>query len=284
MAYFDLAELELVQDRPGEAMKHGEHGGAIAEQLDDDGLRASAIAIVGAAQATSLPEESAARIEEALVLAARSGVSDSEIARFHVHSTHAKMQMLALEKALEAARRGIAFCSAHDLDVWRDFLLGSKAQIELWLGRWDEAERSIHPVLLNEGVGLLARNPAMRVLASLQIRRGDSAEDAMAELDHHMSTGREWSRFASYVLVRAEQAWLSGSRIDEVMSLIGECLAESRGHESPYLIDRLKFWRRRLSGGQGNAPSKRCWSMTPAGATRRQPGPGSRCRSSTRSR
>ena len=145
---------------------------------------------------------------------------------------------------------GIEYCSEHDLESWRPFLIAMRAQLELDQGRWSDAADSAALVL--GGVTIERRTgkglgPAtvytLAVLGRVRARRGDP--DPWAPLDEALALAepsRELVRLHPVAAARAEAAWLEG-RAELVPEATDAAFELAQRLRDGWSIGELAYWR-----------------------------------------
>jgi hypothetical protein len=124
-------------------------------------------------------------------------------------------------------------------------LLAYKSRIRLDQGRWSEAVELTQQVLRDPRT-MLARVPALDVLALVRARRGDPdcwtpADEALALAE---PTG-ELQHMAPVAAARAELAWLTGqpAAVDEMTQAVLDLAIERR---ASWVVGELECWRWRV--------------------------------------
>lgn len=249
LAYANLAHLAMLAEHGAEAVRWSERAIPIAEALGRDDILATLLNNHGTAIQYAEPDRGLDLLDRAISLGVKSG-SQEHVARAFTNKGWVLMQGRRLEEALATLREGIAYCVERDLDTWRDYMTGGHALALTKMGRWDEAEAAAAPVAADPHNTHLMRNPAVRALALLRIRRGDPGADALIEeLRAHMAKGREAPRFIGMALIVAERAWTAGDAPGEALSLLDEAAALARVDGCPWDRAALWFWRDKLQGG-----------------------------------
>ena len=135
---------------------------------------------------------------------------------------------------------GLAYCEGIDFDVYRYYLLGWQAKLQLAAGRWSEAAQTAE-ICLAEPCPF-ARIHALVALGLVRARRGDP--DPWTPLDEALELAqprRELQWIAPVAIARAEAAWLEG-RNDAAVAATDAAFEFSRSKESPYTTG-LAYWR-----------------------------------------
>jgi len=144
---------------------------------------------------------------------------------------------------------GIEYCSEHDLDGWRPFLIAMRAQLELERGRWSDATGSAALVLAggasegrSSGVGR-GSVYALAVIGRVRARRGDP--EPWAPLDEALALAEpsgDLVRLWPVAVARAEAAWLEG-RDELVSDATDATLALAQRVGGGWAIGELAYWR-----------------------------------------
>jgi hypothetical protein len=158
-----------------------------------------------------------------------------------------------LDRAEHYPNEGIEYCTGHDLDSWRLYMLGWRAILLLYRGEWNRASETASELLPHPRLPTVSRIHPLVVLGSLRVRRGDP--DSRTVLDEALALAHETAelqRLAPVAAARAEAAWLQDDRWSEVTLLRdAHDLAIDRG--DPWIAGELAYWRWKL----GDVPSQR---------------------------
>jgi len=254
MAYSNLAQLAMLADQPEPTIRWRRKAIALAERLQRPDIVCHALNNVGVARAARDPAGGRVDLHASLAMALAAGQQE-HVARNYTNLAWVEMNDYCGAAAREAAEAGIAFCVDHDLDTWRDYMRGGLALTLLHDGQWDQAAEAALQVTQNRRATPLMRNPAVRALASLRMRRGDpDAEHALKELADHMRIGREPPRFAAYAALAAEHAWIADRPPEAELARLRDAAALLADGGSPWQHGELWFWRRKL-GEDAPAPA-----------------------------
>jgi DNA-binding NarL/FixJ family response regulator len=254
LAYANRAQLAMLADDPDETRYWSERAIPLVRALGRDDILATVLNNHGTGMQYCNLDRGLAHLNESIALGATTG-SQEHVARALTNKSWLYRQARQLDAALAVAEEGIAYCRERDLDTWRDYMIGGQALTLLDLGRWDEARAAAEPVVLSTTNTQLMRNPAVRALALLYIRRGDGdPTELIAELREHMQRGREAPRFTSFALIVAEHAWTYNLAPAEPLALIVEAVALAHPNGSPWDRGQLWCWRRKL-GDTASVPT-----------------------------
>ena len=146
----------------------------LARALDDVEAVVHALTNIAAAEFILGVAGGREKLERSLELAREAGLEERVAAAFCYlarGAAHARAHALAESYA----NAGIEYCSEHDLDGWRPFLIAVRGEVELDQGRWGEAAESAALVLADHGLGP-ASVIALVTLGRLRARRGDPGQ------------------------------------------------------------------------------------------------------------
>ncbi|WP_240047616.1 LuxR C-terminal-related transcriptional regulator [Sphingomonas panacisoli] len=248
LAYANRAQLAMLADDPDETVRWSELALPIARALGRDDIVATVLNNYGTGIQYADLDRAMALLDESIALGIATG-SQEHVARAYTNKSWLLRQARRLDLALAVANEGVAYCRERDLDTWRDYMIGGLALTLLDLGRWDEAEATAEPVVSSTTNTHLMRNPAVRAMTLLHIRRGDSdPAELIAELREHMARGREAPRFSSLALIVAEQAWTYDLPSPEALALLAEATDLACHNGSPWDRALLWMWQRKLGG------------------------------------
>jgi len=248
LAYANLAQLAMLADHPDETVRWSERALPIARALGRDDILATVLNNYGTGIQYADLDRGLALLDESIALSMATG-SQEHVARGYTNKSWLLRLARRLEAALAVTAEGIAYCCERDLDTWRDYMIGGRALALLDLGRWDEAQATAAPVVSSTTNTYLMRNPAVRAVALLHIRRGDGDPAGLiAELGEHMARGREAPRFSSLALIVAEHAWTYNLPPDLPLALLAEAADLACDNASPWDRALLWFWQRKLGG------------------------------------
>ena len=248
MAYATMAQLHLLGATSAPACEWGLKALDLLEGLGDAEGLAYALNTVGAAQLRSEDAPPAwARLQRSLAIALAQG--------FEEHAARAYMNIASL--CLVHRRyadldgpcaQGIAYCEAHDMDMYlcRMHIRHSYALLEA--GQWDAAEAEIVALRQTASLTGLENEQSAHLLALLDLRRGDDRSQAYWD---EMIDGRRalsvdpW--YAPQAVARCEAAWLRGDDA-RVRCIAGASLDAARRSGERWRIGQLACWLRRAGG------------------------------------
>jgi DNA-binding CsgD family transcriptional regulator/tetratricopeptide (TPR) repeat protein len=139
----------------------------------------------------------------------------------------------------------IRFASDRGMELFRGYLLAYRAQIELDLGRWDEAGETAALVLSEPRRSRIPKIISLAVIGRLRARRGDP--EVWSALDEALSLANIGELLAAsepIAAARAEAAWLTGD-VERVERETAAAFALARRCRSRWVVAELAAWRRR---------------------------------------
>jgi predicted ATPase/DNA-binding CsgD family transcriptional regulator len=254
MAYSNRAQLALMADDTAETLSWGERAMVLAESVGDEETLVHALNNVGTALLEAQDEQGRVHLQRSLHLALKRGWQE------HASRAYANLACCAVcarnyQEAEGILQQGLAYCSEHDLDACGMYLQAWQARSSFEQGRWDDAASQVSRVLNHAQLPAVVKIPALAVLGSLQVRRGDPGSIAILDEARALalSTG-EPQRIVPVAAARAEAAWLCGNH--------DQCMLEARAgydlaltHTDPWKLGELSVWMWR-AGGQMCALSK----------------------------
>ncbi len=243
MARSNLSQLAMLADEVEPALEHGRMAADLARRLDRPDILSHALNNMGAARHWIDPQAGRRELEDALALALQ-GELQEHAARAYTNLAYVMVLDRDHIPAGRVLEEGIGYCTDRDLDTWRDYMGAWQAELLLRIGRWDDAAAWAQRVLSNPMAPPLARFPACVALARLRVRRGDAAGELVREAEDYLVAGRELQRLATYALLLAERAWISGEGVATARDHLREVLS-LRPNASLYRD--VAFWARVLS-------------------------------------
>ena len=242
MAYANLSQRRMVVDDAVEAVEWGHRALELGRSLGDTEVEVYALSNIAAAEFRTNAAEGRRKLEAALALAQRHGHEE------HAALTFSRLVMFPVryrryDIALDHLVAGLEYCTERGLDTFRLYLLGSRARLELDLGRWDAAADSAALVLRDPRSAQLARTWALATLGLLRSRCGDADSTALlAEADAMAAPTFELDRITQVAAARAEAAWLSGDHTT-VQEVTDAALRLALDRRDPWAVGELACWR-----------------------------------------
>jgi DNA-binding CsgD family transcriptional regulator/tetratricopeptide (TPR) repeat protein len=241
MACSHFAALRLAAWDSEGAIAWGERAIALAESLGETETLAHALNNVGMGRLTDGNEVGRAQLERSLHLARGAGFEEHAARAFSNLgvSQVAAYRFAAADRYLED---GIAYCTEHDLDHQRLYMLAWSALSLVYQGRWNEALEAAESVVRQPTASPVSRIIALVALGRLRVRRGDPTAAAVLDeaLELASRTG-ELQRLAPVRAARAEAAWLAGDR-ERAGAEVREVYQRVVEHNHRWLLGELAFW------------------------------------------
>ena len=139
----------------------------------------------------------------------------------------------------------IRYASDRGMELFRGYLLAYRAQIELDLGRWDEAGETAALVLSEPRRSRIPKIISLAVIGRLRARRGDP--EVWPALDEALALAKVGELLAAsepVAVARAEAAWLTGDA-ERVERETAAAFALARRCRSRWVVAEIAAWRRR---------------------------------------
>ena len=229
MAWSNRAQLHMLAQEIDDAMAWGTRAIELAQRLGDPGILSHALNNVGTAEALAGRAEGAASLDESLRIALQYGFQE-HAARAYTNIGSGAVRAGDFARAEQALDEGIAYSTDRDLDAWRMYMLAWRARLRLERGQWTVAADDAHSVLAFRGGPAVSRIPALAVLGTIRIRRGDPGGMELLEEARQLAMRtREIQRIAPVTVARAEAAWLRGdaaAMIDETRAVFAMAEAD----------------------------------------------------------
>jgi DNA-binding CsgD family transcriptional regulator/tetratricopeptide (TPR) repeat protein len=245
MAYAAMAQMHLLGETSVPAHEWGCKALVLLEALGDAEGLAYALNTVGTAQLRSQDTREAwAQLERSRDIALAHGF-ESHAARAYMNRASLCLVHRRYADLEEACAQGIAYCEAHDMDMFLCRLHIRHSYALLESGQWQAAEAEITAVRQSASLTRLENEQSAHVQALLDLRRG---HDRSAAYWSEMIDGRRalsvdpW--YAPQAVARCEAAWLRGAG-DQVRRIAGEAFDAAAVSGEGWRIGQLACWRRR---------------------------------------
>jgi DNA-binding CsgD family transcriptional regulator len=242
-AYLGLASMAQGSESLDDAVSWATRGLEVAEQLGNQpGVVEARVEIAAADLLRSRPG-AREELERTLELARREGLERSAAYAFCYLARGAVATSDYLLGA-SYADEGIEYCTEHDLESFRPYLIATRSRSELAQGQWAEAADSAAVVIAGHGAGI-GTVLALMTLGRVRARRGDPARwESLDEALRLAEPSREIGRMGPVAAARAEAAWLEG-RFDAVVEETESALELARRYDVALALGELALWRRR---------------------------------------
>jgi DNA-binding CsgD family transcriptional regulator/tetratricopeptide (TPR) repeat protein len=256
LAYSNQSQLLTLAQHAPEAIAIGERAMELALELGDEATYLHAQTNVGTAR--MLDDADAGR---ALLLDAGGRALAADLDEHACRAFHNVASMDCDYRRFARARAEIddALAVARRLEHWwfeaDTIVLG--ALHALGVGAWNDAVAAVEELLDRAELPAVSRAPAVRVLATVELRRGGPqvAGELVEEAWELARPIEELQLVRPAAALRAEAAWLAGD-VAGIAAATGEAwaLALEAGHE--WDLGELAVWRRR--GGVAEPAPARC--------------------------
>ena len=238
-AYSVVAQLTMLAEDTGPALRWGERALDLAERLGDEQARAHALVNLGSVLIDGSRESTSALLEAHAV--ADAAGERHEAGRALVNLAYALLAWAEPAASRRYAEQALAYTRRYEVHALASYAATTIAWLRLRAGEWDEAERAtLGELAQQEDVSqLLART----VLAELAVRRGDPDADArLDELAAQAARTREVQRIAPVLELATERALTGGAAFPT--ELFETALAEirRRGNHSGWGASRVVGW------------------------------------------
>jgi DNA-binding CsgD family transcriptional regulator/tetratricopeptide (TPR) repeat protein len=268
MAYSNSSQLLMLAQADQAAIEAGERAIELSRELGDVETLVHAQTNVGTARMHSEPERGRALLAEAGELALSASLDEHACRAFHnIASVDYDQRRFGLAeaevaRALEVARQVEQAWFETDTVV-----LG--ATLDLGVGRWRDAVEAIEALLDAGELPGVSEAPAIRVLATVELRRGGSQAHALVEQAWELARPTEelqWIRPAA--CLRAEAAWVAGDEAGvDAATRDAYAMALRGGHA--WDVGELAVWRWRAGVlADGDAGGAEPYALSIAGRRR----------------
>jgi DNA-binding CsgD family transcriptional regulator/tetratricopeptide (TPR) repeat protein len=244
LAYCNLSYLFMsIED--GESTSHwAAKALTLADQLGD--LESRIYALINCATIDYLAgkTEATATLERCLRQASEAGLEEYA-GRSYVALCYWGARSRSHADAERWLDDGLNYCTDHGLDLWRSYLVVSRARAELDQGRWDQAVESADLIVHDPRTSPVVVPIAQAIIGLVRARRGDPEwRSLLDEAWHRAEPTGELQRWELPALARAEAGWLEGDApaVDSATAPVVN-LAEAR--YAPWILAGLMTWRLR---------------------------------------
>jgi DNA-binding CsgD family transcriptional regulator len=234
--------LALQADEPEETFAWGRLAYALADRLGDTDALAHALNTIGTVELGRGDMEGKDKLERSLELA-RSAGELRDVAIAYINLCAGLCRLGRLGDMARYADEGIEYCEEHGLDAWTKSLIEVRGEIELALGRWDQAAETATSIIDAPASPVSAVHWALLVLALVRARRGDP--DHRTPYERARAIGEsvgdlQW--LAADAAAAAECAWLEGRQTD-IGPATHAAFALALRLRAPSFIGEIGLWR-----------------------------------------
>jgi DNA-binding CsgD family transcriptional regulator/tetratricopeptide (TPR) repeat protein len=203
--------------------------------------------------------ESRGRLEQIRARAAEAGL-EQQACRADTCLVSVAIRQRDYTRASAYLESALCFASERGLELFRGYLLAYQAQVDLDLGRWDEAAETASLILSEPRRSRIPKIIALSVIGRVRARRGDPGVwPVLDEALSLSSIGDTLESSEPATVARAEAAWLGGD-MEGVKQETAATFALARRCGSRWVVAELAAWRRRgglddqLSDGETAGP------------------------------
>jgi DNA-binding CsgD family transcriptional regulator/tetratricopeptide (TPR) repeat protein len=198
-----VAQLAMLAEDHGQALKWGERALELATRLGDESTRAHALVNIGCARVQADPGDTRPLLE---AHALADAVGEREDATRALGNLGYVLTTWGLPKAGRSyAEQALAYAGNHEVHMYASYVTTLLAWLRLRTGEWHEAERITYGEI-ERGVTVV-QLLAQTVLAELAVRRGDpDAGDRLTDLAAHADRAAEPQRIMPAIELMAERA------------------------------------------------------------------------------
>jgi DNA-binding CsgD family transcriptional regulator/tetratricopeptide (TPR) repeat protein len=244
LAYCNLSHLATASEDGEQARAFAAEATRLADDLSDVEAHIYTSINIGCIELLEGKPEGAERLQRSLQLALDHG--------FEEHAGRAYCNLVwwsprrraygAVDEFFDPALR---YTEERGLDLWRGYVLASRARADLDRCQWDEALELANNVLRNAGTSPVPKLVALAVVGLIRARRGDPG--VWGPLDEAWALARrtgELQRMEPAANARAEAYWLEG-RYDEVVEATSDTLQVALARRATWVMGEMLMWRQR---------------------------------------
>jgi DNA-binding CsgD family transcriptional regulator/tetratricopeptide (TPR) repeat protein len=216
----------------------------LADQLGDLESRIYALINCGVIDYLAGTPDATATLERCLRRASAAGFEE-HAGRSYVALCYWRARSRSHAEAARWLDDGLNYCTEHGLDLWRSYLVVSRARAELDQGRWDQAVESADLIVHDARTSPVVVPIAQAIIGIVRARRGDPEwRSLLDEAWHRAEPTGELQRWELPALARAEAAWLE-SDAPAVDSATAPVLDLAEARHAPWITAGLMTWRLR---------------------------------------
>jgi DNA-binding CsgD family transcriptional regulator len=243
LAYASLSGIAMVTDDAEETFRWGSQAVELAERIGATEPLVGALNNIGCIELARGLSDGAEKLERALSLAQQSEL-EAEAGRAYVNLAAIYCRRHDYYLADPHIDNGIEYCRKHGLEAWRNMLLATKGESELFQGHLDRAAQIATAIIDGPRDAIVGpRHGALITLGLVRARRGDPQYwpllDEALELAHLSS---DLQYLAPAAVARAEAAWLAG-RPEMIKDATDQAFALALERGEPSFVADLARWR-----------------------------------------
>ncbi|MGZ9074851.1 MAG: ATP-binding protein [Burkholderiaceae bacterium] len=216
----------------------------LAEQHGDREILAAAYSALGGATVFIDYEAGCAHLKHALDIALADG-QHYVAANIYNNLGSASGELFRLQEAQRYLTQAIQFAQQHEIDFYRNYCVAWLALVEMYLGRWDDAEEHALDIVQQTTHRTTSRVMALVALGRLRARRGDAGVAEVLDEALELAVASDTlQRLAPVRAARAEAAYLRGD-VGAVIEEATPALALAKNHKHSWFTGELAYWLHR---------------------------------------
>jgi DNA-binding CsgD family transcriptional regulator len=254
-----LAWVSMVEGELAAAVDHAEQAVAMARVAGSTRVEVHAATTLGTCQVLLGNQAGREVIEGAIRLGLETG-ADEWTAKAMNNLAFSFVWSGDLRTARDHFADLVEYTAARELDAWYIAAVTSRANLEVQLGRWEEAERGLATVL-GQRTCRQTEVEALITAATLASRRGDPSAEMMIEsIIDRVRDSRDFDMNLSTALLAMEAAWLGVIDTSQGLAVYHRTLGFAALADDAWARGMLTFWALRLDvdppPGEINGPSR----------------------------
>ena len=243
LAYAATAQIAMCDGNAAETLAAARAALRLAEQMADTEALVHVLITVGTQEmeAAVTRADGREKLTRSIELAKREGL-DELVGRAYNNLAYETLACRDLPAAEACLAEAVEHSAARGTELWLNCALGSRSELELLRGQWDEAAGTARQVLRNCETPVLRLGP-LTVLGLVRGRRGEP--DAWAPLDEAQAIARGTGELQTMVAVasaRAELAWLEG-RPAAALEETAPVVERARRASYAWALPEIAYWR-----------------------------------------
>jgi len=241
MAYSNISQLAMLSANTKLAIEWGEKAIELARTLNDNSTLSHALNNVGSARTNIVGDRGWRELEESLALALQCD-SQEHAGRAYTNLVTCAISRRAYEVGTKLIEVALAYCDAHELDAWGNYIRAWRSRSRLEQADWNGALQDARALLRQPNVSPIQRIPALVVTGSVQARRGEpDARDYLVQAIALAEQTNEVQRVGPAVIANAEWAYLTDDS-EALRETARNCNEQLRLSGNPWSRGNLAFW------------------------------------------
>jgi DNA-binding CsgD family transcriptional regulator/tetratricopeptide (TPR) repeat protein len=243
-AYCEMAGLALDAEDIENALSWAGRALAVLPDPGDEETEIHSRCIIALAHLLKDDPDAPFEIERIRARSLRAGLPE-QVCRADENLIWLARRQRDYERVTACLEPALKYASEHGMELWRGYLLAHRAQLELDLGRWDDAAQTAWLILGEPRRSRVPKIIALGVVGRLRARRRDPDLWPVLDMAHDLSNiSQELVAAEPVAVARAEAAWLEGD-FDRVALETTPAFELARKRSSRYVVAELAVWRRR---------------------------------------